>query len=93
MNSNSINMKKDLYKKIKKGVSSGVLSPTFSVNDVNQSLNNLLGSSPSFLSKHCIGNPDKNSEMFIRQSRGVYKLNPNFSDNSTKTLRLNQSRP
>ena len=30
--------------------------------------------SPSFLSKHCVGNPNGNTEFFIRIEKGLYKL-------------------
>ena len=35
-----------------------------------------LSNSPSFLSKHCIGNPGEYTPYFIRVSRGNYRINP-----------------
>ena len=70
---------KNLYQKIKNSIQLGYLSQQFSVKSVNSSLNNLLLKSPSFLSKHCVGNPGEYSEMFVRVRKGVYKLNPKFT--------------
>ena len=51
------------------------LKKSFRVNDVNRFCNNVLMLSPSFLSKHRVGNPKGYTEYFIRISRGVYQIN------------------
>lgn len=69
---------KKLYHQIKNGVTAGILKQPFSVKDVNKFLNNILLKSSAFLPKHCVDNPGNYSEMFIRVSRGKYKLNPAY---------------
>ena len=51
------------------------LKKSFRVNDVNGCCNNLLKLSPSFLSKHRVGNPSGYTEYFFRISRGLYQIN------------------
>ena len=60
---------KDLVKQIKEGVKKGNIPKKFRVADIP-----CLHSSPSFLSKHCIGNPQGETEHFKRISEGLYKL-------------------
>jgi hypothetical protein len=50
------------------------LQPPFSVKAVNTTCNNLQAKSPSFLSKHCQGNPGGYRVYFKRTSRGCYVL-------------------
>lgn len=45
----------------------------FTVNDINKFCNNLLENSPSFLSKHCDGNP-LNYTVFLKESVEVNTL-------------------
>ena len=69
---------KNLYRKIKEAVNSGVLDEQFSVEMINQRLNNLLAKSSAFLAKHAKGNRGDYSEMFIRKEKGKYILNPTY---------------
>ncbi|RKS92676.1 hypothetical protein BC952_2590 [Flavobacterium limicola] len=55
-------------------ITSSNIKPIFNVKDVNESCNNLLVKSKSFLSKHRLGNPGKETVYFIRDSRGNYSL-------------------
>lgn len=69
------NRKSKLYDGIRDAVSAKKLNEPFSVDDVNRNCNNLLSKSAAFLGKHSKGNPGKYSELFIRVSKGKYKLN------------------
>ncbi len=51
---------------------SGILTEPFSVKDINRFCNNLLIKSPTFISKHCEGNPEGYTEYFKRTSKGKY---------------------
>ena len=57
-----------LIQRIKDAVNSKYVLEPFRVNDFN-----FLKSSPSFLSKHAVGN-GKYTEYFVRESRGLYRL-------------------
>lgn len=50
---------KNIVDSIEKLVSSGSIKEPFTVDNVNRVGSNLLDKSPSFLSKHSIGNPGK----------------------------------
>lgn len=56
-------------------LNSSLKEKSFSVKDINEICNDLLSKSPSFISKHCIGNPGEYSEYFKRISRGIYVIN------------------
>lgn len=60
---------KNLFQQIKISVLTGQTNEPFRASDFS-----FLSKSPSFLSKHCLGNCNY-SELFIRVSRGLYKLN------------------
>ncbi len=60
--------------KIVETIKNSKLPKHFSVNDVNRICNNLLIKSPSFLSKHCEGNPLEYNVYFKRIERGLYSL-------------------
>lgn len=62
------------YQTIKQAVQSGKLQQPFNVQDVNTCCNNLLAKSPSFLSKHNLGNPGSNRAYFKRICRGCYEI-------------------
>lgn len=59
---------KNLAQQIKDAVQSGKVKEPFKASDFH-----FLNSSPSFISKHAVGN-GKYSEYFIRVGRGTYKL-------------------
>jgi hypothetical protein len=59
---------KNLAQQIKDAVQSGKVKEPFKSSDFH-----FLNSSPSFISKHAVGN-GKYSEYFIRVGRGTYKL-------------------
>lgn len=62
------NIKKKLIDKIRDEVKSGNVKEPFKSSDFS-----FLNKSPSFISKHAIGNGHY-SEYFVRVSRGYYKL-------------------
>lgn len=59
---------------IKAAVTNGSLQQPFSVADVNAACKNLLVKSPSFLSKHRMGNPGGYTVYFIQSNNGKYLL-------------------
>ncbi|NVK75107.1 MAG: hypothetical protein HWE24_16680 [Oceanospirillaceae bacterium] len=61
-----------LHEAICEGVRTGKLNEPFRVADVNRSLSGLLEKSPSFLSKHRVGNPGGYTEYFFRKAKGEY---------------------
>lgn len=70
-----------IYNSIKKCNSNGSLEEPFRVSNVNNSCNGILKKSPSFLSKHRLGNPGGYKEYFIRvsdsknkETKGLYKI-------------------
>ena len=63
-----------IYIAISNAVSSGKLAKTFNVKDVNSACNGLLLKSPSFLSKHRLGNPGGYYVYFEWVREGVYKI-------------------
>ncbi len=74
--------KSKIYLTILNYVNSGVLKQPFNVSDVNERCNGLLNKSPSFLSKHCVGNPGRYTEYFTKEmditgiiKRGYYRIN------------------
>lgn len=60
---------KDLFGQIEYSVKSGKAPVSFRAKDFP-----FLKESPSFISKHCEGNPGGYSAMFTRAGRGLYKL-------------------
>ena len=68
-----------IYNSIRNCVSNGYLKEPFRVSDVNKCCNGILKRSPSFLSKHRVGNPGGNTEYFFRVRIGMYKLISNES--------------
>ena len=66
--------KSKLFEIILKSYVNKHLKEPFSVKDINMVCNNILVKSPSFVSKHCEGNPGGYSEYFKRVSRGNYKI-------------------
>jgi hypothetical protein len=63
-----------IQRAIKSLVDSGDLKQPFRVADVNSIDQNILGKSPSFLSKHCEGNPGGYRVYYKRVERGKYNL-------------------
>jgi hypothetical protein len=58
----------NLVQQIRDAVQSGMVKEPFKSSDFN-----FLSRSPSFISKHAVGN-GKYTEYFIRIARGIYKL-------------------
>lgn len=64
-----------IYKKIVTAVQNGSLVEPFSIRDFTRACKGIANNTyNTFLSKHRKGNPGKYSEMFIRVSRGIYRL-------------------
>ena len=59
---------KNLFQQIKNAVLSGKTKEPFRASDFS-----FMSKSPSFLSKHCLGNGNY-SELFTRVGRGYYKI-------------------
>lgn len=59
-------------------LNSSLKEKSFSVKDINEYCNELLLKSPSFISKHCEGNPGGYSEYFKRVGRGIYVINQTY---------------
>ena len=59
---------RNLVQQIRDAVQSGMVKEPFKSSDFN-----FLSRSPSFISKHAVGN-GKFTEYFIRVARGIYKL-------------------
>ena len=64
--------KSKLFEIILKSYLNKQLKEPFSVKEINIVCDNILNKSPSFVSKHCEGNPGGYSEYFKRVSRGTY---------------------
>ena len=64
-----------IYNSIKKCISNDHLKEPFRVSDVNRCCNEILKKSPSFLSKHRVGNSGGYREYFVRLEIGLYRLN------------------
>jgi len=60
-------MNSKLYESILNCIKSGKLNQPFRVSDVNNCCKDILSKSPSFLSKHRVGNPGNHTEYFIRE--------------------------
>ena len=83
MNFNRNSVKKsNIYLTILQYVNSDILEQPFNVSDVNKNCDGLLNKSPSFLSKHCVGNPGGYTEYFTKErdlngiiKRGYYRIN------------------
>jgi len=67
--------RKDLFGHILSQVCSKKLPETFKVKDVP-----ILANSPSFLSKHAVGNPGNCTPYFERVDVGKYKINPIYKN-------------
>lgn len=65
-------MERDTIRRIREAVRSGKLSEEFTTVQVNKTLN--IDWAGTFLPKHRIGNPDGNTELFVRIGRGPYRL-------------------
>lgn len=64
-----------IIKEIRWAVRDGRLHEPFSADDIIPAGIRCASSTPhTFLPKHCVGNPGGDSEMFIRVSRGKYRL-------------------
>lgn len=71
--------KSNIYSTLVQLINSKLLNKPFTVSDINRECNGLLKKSPSFLSKHRVGNPGGHTEYFIRvkdssgsEKRGYY---------------------
>lgn len=74
-------MSSKLFQSITRCIESRKLNQSFRVQDVNRCCNNLLSKSPSFLSKHRVGNPGGYTEYFVRErdvngeeTQGLYRV-------------------
>jgi len=66
-------MERNTIKRIHEAVETGKLRSEFTAAQVNTVLGiNFAG---TFLPKHRVGNPGKNTELFVRIRAGLYKLN------------------
>jgi hypothetical protein len=57
---------------IREAVAAGRISKQFRPVDVNTALG--IDWAGTFLPKHCVGNPGNNTELFVKISRGLYRL-------------------
>ena len=62
-----------IYETIVQLVVEGVLAQPFSVASIKE-VSEILDRSPSFLSKHAMGNPGGYTEYFVRMGEGLYLL-------------------
>jgi hypothetical protein len=69
---NSMQPERDTIHRIREAVANGSLGRTFRAIDVNTALK--IEFAGTFLPKHCIGNPGRNTELFVKISRGLYRL-------------------
>lgn len=60
---------RNLYPRIKKGVSDGSIKKQFRATDIK-----FLKNSRGFLAKHCEGNPGGYTLLFVRIATGLYRL-------------------
>jgi hypothetical protein len=57
---------------IRDAVAAGRIPAQFKPADVNAALG--IGCAGTFLPKHCVGNPGNNTELFVKVSRGLYRI-------------------
>jgi len=69
-----------IYKTIRRLIREGILAEPFRVDSV-QRVSNVLARSPSFISKHAIGNPGGYTEYFERVGPGLYRLIEQYGHN------------
>jgi len=62
-----------IFRELQGLVNNGKLKTPFGVSDVKD-ISSILDKSPSFISKHAMGNPQKYTEYFERHSRGKYSI-------------------
>ena len=65
-------MERETIRRIHEAVRTGRLPKEFKAKQVNNALG--ITWAGTFLAKHCVGNPGKNTEHFIRTDRGQYRL-------------------
>lgn len=65
-------MERETIRKIRQAVRAGNLPKEFRAPQVNKVLK--IHWAGTFLPKHCVGNPGGETELFIRLSRGLYRL-------------------
>jgi len=65
---------KRTIRKIREAVRTGGIPAEFTPAQVNNALG--INWAGTFLSKHRVGNPGGNTELFIQTGRGLYKLKP-----------------
>jgi len=66
---------KEVGTDIYEAVHSGRLTQPFSASSVREACPHWMRRTPStFLAKHAVDNPGKNSELFVRVARGLYRL-------------------
>ena len=63
---------RDTIRRIREAVVAGRLTQPFHAADVNAALK--ISFAGTFLPKHCDGNPGGNTELFVKISRGLYRL-------------------
>jgi hypothetical protein len=63
---------RDTNRRIREAVVAGRLTQPFHAADMNAALK--IGFAGTFLPKHCNGNPGGNTELFLKTSRGLYRL-------------------
>ncbi len=65
-------MERQTIRKIREAVRSGALPMLFTPKQVNRALK--ITWAGVFLPKHRVGNPDENTELFVRMATGLYRL-------------------
>ncbi len=65
-------MERDTIRRIRAAVRVGRLQEPFKASEVNKVLG--IHWAGTFLPKHRVGNPDSNTELFVRVERGRYRL-------------------
>ena len=66
---------RQIAQRILKAVQSGALPRQFSPQQVSRTIKISLATAGTFLAKHRIANPGSFSELFVRVSRGMFRLN------------------
>jgi hypothetical protein len=65
-------MERETIRRIREALKSGRLKRSFKPTDVNSAL--AIHWAGTFLPKHRVGNPGRNTELFVRIQRGLYGL-------------------
>jgi hypothetical protein len=65
-------MERETIRRIREILRAGELKQPFRPSDINAALG--IDWAGTFLPKHSVGNPGGNSELFVRVSRGLYRL-------------------